>query len=82
MFSGEDPEQFAQDPVSSKGTGGHLLSKRLKGQLFWEGHKNLAHLLLIIWLIWLSNLKKKMDRIFEAFSEYLNFNKKKGLELC
>ena len=47
MFSGEGPEQFAQDPFSSKSTGGHLLSSCLEGQIFWEGQKNLAHLPLI-----------------------------------
>ena len=48
----------------------------LKVHIFWEGHKNLAHLPLIIWDYILGNAKKqwKVGQIFVAFSEYLNFN--------
>ena len=40
-----------------------------KVQIFWEGHKNLAHLPIFIW-----HFKWKMGKICVAFSEYPNFN--------
>ena len=46
-----------------------------KVQIFWEDHKNLAHLPLFIWqYLAASNYKWKMGQIFVAFSEYLNFS--------
>jgi hypothetical protein len=48
-----------------------------KVQIFWKGHKSLAHLPLIN-LTLLNNVKKelKMSQIFVAFSDYLNFTMK------
>ena len=46
----------------------------LKVQMFWEGHKNLAHLPLFFWhYIVMSNDKWKMGQNCVAFLEYLNF---------
>ena len=51
-------------------------NRNSKVQIFWEGHKNLAHLPLFIWhYLVASNYNWKMDQIFAAISEYLNFNK-------
>ena len=44
-----------------------------KVQIFWEGHKNLAHFLFLLHYLVMSNYKWKKDQIV-AFSEYLNFN--------
>ena len=56
---------------------GHRLpyTSQHKVQIFWEGHKNLAHLPLFIWhYLVASNYKWKMGQIFVAFLEYLNFS--------
>ena len=46
----------------------------IKVQIFWEGHKNLAHLPLFSWhYLVVSNWKWKIGQTFVAFSEYLNF---------
>ena len=46
----------------------------IKVQIFWEGHKKLAHLPLLIWhYLIVPNCKWKMDQICVVFSEYPNF---------
>ena len=46
----------------------------VKVQIFWEVHKNLAHLPLFIWhYLVASNYQRMMGQNFVAFSEYLNF---------
>ena len=57
----------------------HIRPKKalcVKVQIFWEGHKNLAHLPLMIRRCkGLSKKEWKMGQIFMAFSEYLNLAK-------
>ena len=46
----------------------------VKVQIFWEGHKSLAHLPLFFWhYLIASNYKWKMGQIFVVFSENMNF---------
>ena len=45
----------------------------LKVRIFWEGHKNLAHLLPFLHYLVAPNSKWKMGQIVVAFSEHLNF---------
>ena len=75
-------KQCALERKSNYGSGGkqdwRYLNQRsaaVKVQIFCEGRKNLAHLLLFVWhYIITSNYKWKMYQIFMAFSQYLNFN--------
>ena len=60
---------------------GRVDSHNIKVQIFWEGHKNLAHLSLSFDIlpkyILASNYKWKMGQIFAAFSEFLNVESRK-----
>jgi len=56
-----------------------VLRSGIKVQIFWKGHKNLAHLPLFFYITYvvLSKYKWKIGKNLVAYSEYLNFKNTK-----